>query len=175
MIEPVLSVEMGHGSKNAVLPRDYLDPAHVVLDLPVASRKRLFEELATVLTSGQEEGDEEEQEQAWEKVFEVLLERERLGCTALGQGIALPHGRLNGLRRPVISIIRLKDPIDYDAPDGKPVWLAICLLVPADANEIHLGLLAALSSRLSNELFVEGILSAQSATEVYRLFSGVQT
>lgn len=173
MTHPALSVEMGdQKSEPPVLLQDYLDPVHVVLDLSVASRKRLFEELATVLTSGQDGYDEEEREQAWESVFEVLLERERLGCTALGRGIALPHGRLNGLDKPVISVARLKDPVDYDAPDGNPVWLAVCLLVPSDADEIHLGLLAALSSRLSNESLVDGILSAQSVSEVHRLFSG---
>lgn len=161
-----------HEAKNMVLLQNYLDPAHVAFDLPVASRKRLFEEFATILTSGQTNRGEDEQRQACEEVFEILLERERLGCTALGQGIALPHGRLASLSKPIISVARLKAPIDYDAPDGVPVWLAVCLMVPVDADEIHLGLLATLSARFSNEALVKDVRSAQTADEIYRLFLG---
>ena len=146
-----------------------LRPELVVHDLEVASRKRLFEELSHLI-SASDFGNELELDS--EQVFDILHERERLGCTGVGKGIALPHGRMEGLVDPIIAMIRLADPIDYDAPDGEPVWLAVCLLVPAEANEIHLNLLANLAARLSDQEFVDQVYHAENSAALVRLFDG---
>ena len=128
-----------------------------------------FEELSHLI-SASDFGNELELDS--EKVFDILHERERLGCTGVGKGIALPHGRMEGLETPIIAMIRLAEPIDYDAPDGEPVWLAVCLLVPAEANEIHLNLLADLAARFSDQNFVEKVYSAESSEALVNLFDG---
>ena len=146
-----------------------LRPELVVHDLEVASRKRLFEELSHLI-SASDFGNELELDS--EQVFDILHERERLGCTGVGKGIALPHGRMEGLVDPIIAMIMLADPIDYDAPDGEPVWLAVCLLVPAEANEIHLNLLANLAARFSDQEFVDQVYHAENSAALVRLFDG---
>ena len=146
-----------------------LRPELVVHDLEVGSRKRLFEELSHLI-SASDFGNELELDSG--QVFDILHERERLGCTGVGKGIALPHGRMEGLVDPIIAMIRLADPIDYDAPDGEPVWLAVCLLVPAEANEIHLNLLANLAARFSDQEFVDQVNHAENSAALVRLFDG---
>ncbi|MYD77009.1 MAG: PTS sugar transporter subunit IIA [Gammaproteobacteria bacterium] len=154
-------------------PMDYLDPAHVVVDLDVSSRKRLFEEIARVVT---ENGSGTEIQAMLpltpERVFETLHERERLGSTGIGKGIGLPHGRLKNLSEPIIAMVRLESPIEYAAPDCEPVWFIVCLLVPEDANEVHLNLLAELAKRLDDSGFVSLIREAKTSDEIMQLFSG---
>ena len=131
------------------------------------------EELAELIATNYVLNDESEDASTPDmaQIFTILHNRERLGCTAVGKGIALPHGRIDGLIEPVIAIARLASPIDYDAPDRTPVWLAACLLVPAEANEIHLNTLAALASRLDNAEFVERVRQSSSSEELYDLFA----
>ena len=109
-----------------------------------------------------------------ECVCETLNQRERLGSTGIGHGIVLPHGRIQHLSEPMISIVRLKSPIGYDVPDQIQVWLAVCLLVPENANEAHLNLLAELASLLNNEEFVSALKEAKTCLEILRLFSNTQ-
>ena len=174
MIEPVAEpAQVMSESTPPASPMAYLQPGLVVTDLDVASRKRLFEELAELIATNYVLNDDCEDSSTpdMEEIFTTLHDRERLGCTAVGKGIALPHGRIEGLAEPVIAIARLSNPIDYDAPDRTPVWLAACLLVPADANEIHLNTLAALASRLDDSTFVERVRQSTSSEELYELFA----
>jgi len=138
---------------------EYLHPERVVVDMSVSSRKRLFENFAELITSSALSSNPGENEDIpdLEQIFTTLHNRERLGSTGVGKGIALPHGRIDNLRDPVIAVAKLKSPIDYDAPDNEPVWLAVCLLVPTEANEIHLNLLSALATRFNNDEFVREV------------------
>ena len=151
---------------------DFLDDARVVIDLDVSSRKRLFEQMAKLLASrggddgGADAGDDDNDGLDFDTVLHILTRREKLGCTGIGNGIALPHGRSEGLAEPVMAVARLKRAISYDAPDGVPVWLAACLLVPAEANETHLQLLAALATRFSTPGFSEQLKAARSAAQL---------
>ena len=138
---------------------DFLDDARVVIDLEVSSRKRLFERMAKLVSAPDDAAD-------LDTVLSTLTQREKLGCTGIGNGIALPHGRIEGFAEPVIAVARLKHAIDYDAPDGVPVWLAVCLLVPAQANETHLRLLAALAARFKSAGFSERLKQSRSAAEL---------
>ena len=154
---------------------DFLRPDLVEVDLSVASRKRLFEHFAEMIfnTVALSEPGERGDDLDLDQIFDTLHDREKLGCTALGRGIAIPHGRVAQLSEPVVAIARLAEPIDYDAPDRVPVWLAICLLVPEDANEVHLNLLASLAAKLNDESIVREVKELKTAEELYDLFVGV--
>ena len=88
-----------------------LPPSNIVLDLEVSSKKRMFEQAGLIF--------ENNQGVARSLVFDSLFARERLGSTGLGQGVAIPHGRIKGLREPVAAFVRLGSPVPFDAPDGK--------------------------------------------------------
>jgi PTS system nitrogen regulatory IIA component len=83
------------------------------------------------------------------RVAECLAAREALGTTGLGKGVAIPHGRLRGLKRAAAAILRLKDPIEFGSPDGQPVRLLVVLLVPENATHQHLQILSELAQMLS--------------------------
>jgi len=119
-----------------------LPPANIVLDLEVSSKKRMFEQAGLLF--------ENNQGIARSLVFESLFARERLGSTGLGQGVAIPHGRIKGLRDPVGAFVRLKTAVPFDAPDGKPVTLVFVLLVPEQATEQHLQILSELAQMFSD-------------------------
>ncbi|TSA21402.1 MAG: PTS IIA-like nitrogen-regulatory protein PtsN [Betaproteobacteria bacterium] len=102
-------------------------------------------------------------------VFESLFAREKLGSTALGHGIAIPHGRIKGLNEAVCVFIRLATPLDYDAPDGIPVDLVFVLLAPAAATDLHLQILAELAQMLSAKAMRERLRAAPDAAAIYTL------
>ena len=119
-----------------------LPPSNILLDLEVTSKKRLFEQAGLLF--------ENNQGIARSLVFDSLFARERLGSTGLGQGVAIPHGRIKGLREPVGGFVRLSTPVAFDAPDGRPVSLIFVLLVPEHATELHLQILSELAQMLSD-------------------------
>ncbi|MBX2868984.1 MAG: PTS sugar transporter subunit IIA [Acidiferrobacterales bacterium] len=144
---------------------DYLSPSRIVLDFDTTSRKRLFEHIAEV--SGDDESGISE-----DAIFKTICERERLGSTGLGHGIAVPHGRIANLESPIISVFRLSNPIDYEAPDEEPVWLAIGLLVPEEATDTHLQLFSLLVGCFQDQQFIQAIKDCETAAQVDQLFVG---
>lgn len=119
-----------------------LPPSNILLDLDVTSKKRLFEQAGLLFENNQGIGRS--------IVFDSLFARERLGSTGLGQGVAIPHGRVKGLREAVGAFIRLSSPVPFDSPDGKPVSLVFVLLVPEHATEQHLQILSELAQMFSD-------------------------
>ena len=119
-----------------------LPPANVVLDLEVSSKKRMFEQAGLLF--------ENNQGIARSLVFDSLFARERLGSTGLGQGVAIPHGRIKGLKEPVGAFLRLRTAVAFDAPDGRAVSLIFVLLVPEQATEQHLQILSELAQMFSD-------------------------
>src|SRR5213595_640877 len=107
-----------------------LAPDHVLVDLQASSKKRLFEQAGLLF--------ENHDAIARSQVFDSLFARERLGSTGLGEGVAIPHGRIKGLKEALGALVRLAQPIPFDAPDGNPVSLVFVLLVPEKATEKHL-------------------------------------
>ena len=140
-----------------------LNPEHVVVDLPVSSKKRLFEQAGLLF--------ENQDGIARSVVFESLFARERLGSTGLGQGVAIPHGRIKGLKEAQGALLRLAQPVPFDAPDGRPVSLAFVLLVPEKATEKHLQILSELAQMFSDKAFREKLLAAPTAAELHRLIT----
>lgn len=140
-----------------------LPPSNILLDAQVTSKKRVFEQAGLVF--------ENNQGIARSKVFDSLFARERLGSTGLGQMVAVPHGRIKGLREPIAALVRVQDPIPFDAPDGHPVRLLMFLLVPESANQHHLDILSELAQMLSDESFREKLLNEADASTIHQLIS----
>lgn len=141
-----------------------ISPSHILLDVPmVSSKKRLLETIAAFF---QDSTDLPQQ-----VVFDALFARERLGSTALGHGVAIPHGRIPGLDRVHTAFLRLENPIAYDAPDGAPVQLCFCLLVPIEATQAHLDLLASIAQKLSRAEVRERLMMASSAEAIAPLLA----
>ena len=142
---------------------EILPLSHIVLDLEVGSKKRLFEEAGLLL--------EHEAELPHGDVFDCLFAREKLGSTGLGQGVAFPHGRHPRMKKATGAFIRSKEPVAFDAPDGKPVSLIFTLLVPENATGEHLEVLSKLAGRFSQKAVREALMSATSAEEVRKLLA----
>ncbi|MFP5074062.1 PTS IIA-like nitrogen regulatory protein PtsN [Neisseria sp. WLZKY-1] len=142
---------------------DILPLTHILLDSDAGSKKRLFEQAGLLL--------ETEAGVPRSEVFDCLFAREKLGSTGLGQGVAVPHGRLASLKKAAGVFIRTKEPVPFDAPDGKPVSLAVVLLVPEDAAATHLEVLSQLAARFSDKSVRERLMQAQDAAEVQRILT----
>jgi PTS system nitrogen regulatory IIA component len=139
---------------------------NVVLDLDVSSKKRVFEHAGLLF--------ENNQNVARSQVFDSLFAREKLGSTGLGHGIAIPHGRIKGLKEAVGAMIRMREAIPFDAPDGRPVNLIFVLLVPERATDLHLQILSELAQMFSDDVFREELLKAASADAMHRLIADWQ-
>jgi PTS system nitrogen regulatory IIA component len=143
-----------------------LSPAHIALDLPVSSKKRLFEQAGLLF--------ENQYGVARSLVFDSLFARERLGSTGLGQGVAIPHGRIKGLKEARGAFLRLAQPVPFDAPDGNPVNLVFVLLVPEKATEKHLQILSELAQMFSDKSLRERMARAADAEALYQLIAAWQ-
>ena len=148
----------------------FLHPSRVCVDVAVSSRKKLFEYLAKLLSMPQAEEAADAGLDA-DAVLDTLNKRERLGCTGIGDGIALPHGRLGQLTQPRIAVVRLQNAVAYDAEDGVPVWLSIALLVPQDASDAHLQLLADVATQLTQPQIAPQLQNAHNADELRQLLT----
>jgi PTS system nitrogen regulatory IIA component len=106
------------------------------------------------------------------KIRASLAAREQLGSTGLGQGVAIPHGRVRGIRHAMAAVVRLAKPVPFDAPDGKPVDLLVALLVPENATQEHLEVLSELAQMLSDRDMRNGLLQAPTAAALYARIAG---
>jgi PTS system nitrogen regulatory IIA component len=122
---------------------DLLVPDRVSCREDVGSKKRLLEYVSELLAKSSPELSQNE-------IFNALINREKLGSTGLGNGVAIPHGRIASLERPVCAFIKLASPVDFDATDGQPVDLIFTLLVPEDSTEEHLQVLSTIAEIFSN-------------------------
>jgi PTS system nitrogen regulatory IIA component len=143
-----------------------LSPANVVLDMQVSSKKRLFEQVGLLF--------ENQHALARSLVFDSLFARERLGSTGLGQGVAIPHGRIKGLKEALGAFIRVAQPIPFDAPDANPVTLVFILLVPEKATEKHLQILSELAQMFSDKALREAMSGAPDADALHQLITAWQ-
>ena len=137
--------------------------SNVVVDLDMSSKKRVFEQAGILF--------ENRHGLARSLVYDALFAREKLGSTGLGQGIAIPHGRIKGLKEVRGAFLRLATPVQFDAPDGKPVGYMFILLVPEAATEHHLQLLSELAQMFSDKTFRERLAAAPDAAATYELFA----
>jgi PTS system nitrogen regulatory IIA component len=140
-----------------------LPPSNILLDLDVTSKKRMFEQAGLLF--------ENNQGLARSLVFDSLFSRERLGSTGLGQGVAIPHGRIKGLKEAVGAFVRLAQPVPFDAPDGKPVNLVFLLLVPEQATEQHLRILSDLAQMLSDQELRDKLATESDASKIHQIIT----
>ena len=139
-----------------------LPVGNVVVGLDASSKKRAFEQAGLLF--------ENQRGLARAVVYDALFDREKLGSTGLGQGLAIPHGRIKGLKDAVGAFLRLATAVPFDAPDGQPVDMLFVLLVPAAANERHLQLLSELAQMFSDKTFREALAAAPNAPAIHALF-----
>src|SRR3954470_13582280 len=140
-----------------------LPPVNVVVDVDATSKKRAFEHAGLLF--------ENQHMIARSMVTDNLFARERLGSTGLGHGVAIPHGRIKGLKTPLAAVLRLKLPIAFDAPDDEPVNLLIFLLVPEAATQRHLEILSEIAEMLSDRELRERLKGDVDAATLHRLIS----
>ncbi len=103
------------------------------------------------------------------KVFESLIERERLGSTAIGNGIAIPHARIGGISKPIAALIQLKNPIAFDAPDEESVDILFGLLLPIDDHDENLMVISSLAELLNNENYRDALREARNNQDLYNI------
>lgn len=150
---------------NLVAP--ILPLSNVVIDLDMSSKKRVFEQAGLMF--------ENNNSIARVQVFDSLFAREKLGSTGLGQGVAIPHGRVKGLKNAVGALVRMKAPIPFDAPDGLGVSLIFLLMVPDRATDVHLQILSELAEMFSVKAFRNQMLTAATAADLHALISNWST
>jgi nitrogen PTS system EIIA component len=146
-----------------MLLSDFISPDSVVSSVKSKTKKQLLQDLSAraARLTGLQERD----------IFDVLLQRERLGSTGLGHGIAIPHGKLAGLKRIVGIFARLAEPIDFDAVDGAPVDIVFLLLAPEGAGADHLKALARISRLLREGSAVEKLRASRDAAALYAVLT----
>jgi PTS system nitrogen regulatory IIA component len=142
---------------------ELLPAQNIVVDLDAPNKARLFEALGALF--------ERNSGIAQKLVTTSLAAREKLGSTGLGQGIAIPHGRIKGLANAQGAFVRVKTPIDFDAPDGRPVAQVFVLLVPEQATDQHLQLLSELAQMFSEREFRDRLAGARDAQSLRSLFT----
>ena len=145
-----------------MLLSELLTPRQIIPDLKVTSKKQALTELASFAA-----GDLGIEDRT---IADVLIERERLGSTGVGRGVAIPHGKLPQIDRLYLAFARLSKPVAFDSPDGKPVDLLFLLLTPENAGGDHLTALAKVSLMMRDERFCTLLRGMDSAEAIYSAF-----
>jgi len=136
---------------------------HVLLDLDVSSKKRLFEQIGLLF--------ENSRQIPRARVFDALFDREKLGSTGLGYGVAIPHGRVRNIKEPICAFARTAAPVPFESPDGQPVSLVFAMLVPDHATEAHLEILSELAQMFSDAALRDALASTQDIQAAHRLIT----
>lgn len=141
-----------------------LTPERISCQQPVASKKRALEMMCELLANGQSDLDESQ-------IFSCMLERERLGSTGVGHGVAIPHSRMEGVEQALVAVAVLESGIDYDAIDGQDVDILFALLVPQECTEEHLQILASAAEMFSDQQLCNSLRQAKDSQSIYDLIS----
>lgn len=144
------------------LIRDILPGEHIVLEPTLASKQAVFERAAQLFA--------ERLGLPQASIMEGLQQREKLGSTGLGKGVAIPHGRLSRLREASAAFIKLAQGVPFDSPDRQPVDLIFVLLVPERATDLHLQILGELAQMFSDSAFRQRLHDSDDAATLHRLF-----
>jgi len=141
---------------------DVLPPENIVADAPGGSKKRVLENLSVFLAERMPTVTADE-------LYQGLLSRERLGSTGIGEGVAIPHCRMGGCDKITGALIKLEEPVDFDAIDGEAVDLIFALIVPEEENDQHLQILSAIAELLQDEEVRKELRQADSNDSLYRV------
>lgn len=143
-----------------------LTPDRVFIDPNISSKKKLLEFIANTVTK--------QCGLTQSKLFNSLLDRERLGSTGLGNGFAVPHARLPDLKETIGFFVKLEKPINFDAPDNLPVDLVFCIIIPEHATDEHLQILASLAKTFSQPSIREAMRTAHNDSDVTRIIDSAE-
>ncbi len=144
---------------------DILSPERVFQDVDCHSKKDALDILAKTIANSDSSTSQTE-------VFDCLIARERLGSTGVGNGIAIPHGRLKHGNKTIAAFLQLDTSVDYDAVDKVPVDLLFALIVPEDSTDEHLQILATLAEMFSDPAIVSKLKKSTTSTEIYSILTG---
>ncbi len=134
----------------------------IIPELASKDKKSVLKELAGSIAHQELSVDEN-------VLLKVLMEREQLGTTGIGDGVAIPHGKLSDIDRPIISFGRSRDGLDFDSMDGQPSYLFFLLIAPDNSSGVHLQVLAKIANLLKNNAFRKELMEAGSTEELYRM------
>lgn len=140
---------------------DMLDEENIVLDLKAKDKQGALEELTGALLVHEPSLDKG-------ALVKVLQERERLGSTGIGDGVAIPHGKFHGVSHPVLSFGRSLKGLDFESMDGEPAYLFFLLVAPENSASVHLKALARIAKILKNSSFRKTLMEAATREEIYR-------
>ena len=143
-----------------------LSPQRIYLDTEITSKKKLLELIANVVA--------DQTRLSESTIYNNLLSRERLGSTGLGQGFAVPHARLEELDHTLACFFRLKEPVNFEAPDNVPVDLVFTIIIPEQATEEHLVILSSLASVFSRSEICDAIRAADSREEIAQIIESAE-
>lgn len=143
---------------------DILDKRMIVSQLTSGDKAGVLRELVRVLAQVEKEVDET-------RMVEILLERESLGSTGIGEGVAIPHGKSKEVKKLLASFGRSLPGVDFQSMDGKPAHLFFLLVAPENSAGIHLKALARISRLMKDQMFRRRLMEARSSEEIYALFS----
>ncbi|MCF6768023.1 PTS sugar transporter subunit IIA [Thiotrichales bacterium 19S11-10] len=145
---------------------NFLAPERVLKGALVNSRKRIFEVLGHLLDAPESIGSDQ--------IYQKLLERERLGSTAIGNGVALPHARVDGIPLTRMAVVVLDEPISYDVPDSQAVDIFIGVIFPQAIKNIHLDFMSHLTGLLGSESYRDKLRQADSNEALYNLLTEME-
>lgn len=148
--------------------KEILTPSQVLVNVLVTSKKKALELVAETVVANHGELDEHD-------LFELLIERERLGTTGFGNGVAIPHCRIENCQQPIAVVLKLANSIDYDAVDNELVDILVGLIVPNGATDEHLQLLKQIAELLSDTQVCKKIRSATDNQELYQILTSGAT
>ncbi len=140
---------------------DVIAQDHIIPELKATDKKAALSELADVICNIYSDIDKG-------RLVKVLIDREQLGSTGIGDGVAIPHGKLSSVKHPIVSFGRSKEGLDFDAMDGQPVYLFFLLLAPENSSGFHLQVLTRIAKILKNSSFRKALMEAPTTETIYR-------
>jgi PTS system nitrogen regulatory IIA component len=143
-----------------MLLEEIIKPDSVLCNAQARSKKHCLEILSELLVR-------QAPQLAVDDIFERLIERERLGCTSLDEGVAFPHCRVEGLEANVAALIKLSEPVDFDSADGELVDIVFGMMVPAEINESHQANIRSIADLLNDPVLRQKMRAANSSKELY--------
>lgn len=133
----------------------------IIPDLKAKDKKGVLSELAEVITRQHPYIDKG-------MLVKVLIEREHLGSTGIGEGVAIPHGKLSSVKQPIVSFGRSKKGLDFDSMDGQPAYLFFLLLAPENSSGVHLQVLTRIAKMLKKSSFRKELMQAETQEDLYQ-------
>jgi len=140
---------------------DILEEKNVIPDLKSKDKRGVLEELVDTIVRNDPSLDKS-------SLVKVLLEREKLGSTGIGDGVAIPHGKFHGIKTPIVSFGRSRKGLDFETMDGEPAFLFFLLVAPENSASIHLKALAKIAKILKSSSFREALIKVPTKEELYR-------